>query len=112
VRGFPIAARSAVGPSDICAELDKLTPCSNSDKRNVYCSGIIIEHAHQRSIDGLCEPSSMGAYGELTVQRSGIAAGSAVGPPATCAGLDERIQCSNSFEGNVYRSGVIIKYVH
>jgi hypothetical protein len=112
VRGLGIAAGSAVGPPATCAGLLKFTQDSNSDKRNVYCSGIIIKYAHQRFMDDVCEPFSMWAYEGLAVRRFGIAAGSAVGPPATCAGLDERTQCSNTDKGNVYCPEIIIKYVH
>ena len=89
VRG--IAAGSAVGPPATCTGLDKLTQGSNSDKINVYCSGITIKYVHQRFIDDLCEPFSMGAYGGLTVRGFGIAERSAACPPATCRGRDELV---------------------
>jgi hypothetical protein len=46
------------------------------------------------------------------VRGSGIAARSAVDPPATCAGLDKLTHGSNSDERNVYCAGTITKYAH
>jgi hypothetical protein len=53
----------------------------------------------------------MWAYGGLAVQGFRIAAGAAVGSPATCAGLDEHTQYSDSENGDLYCSGIIRKYV-